>query len=310
MRSLASVGVGAGLVRRVLRLTAWGFSLYHLGVIFEENRGYTQMAIDFTMSPQVLEVRDRIRAFINEEIEPAERELRKTQRWREGIIELRKKARARGLWCPHMPPEFGGMGLGPMAMAMVSAECGRSRLASFILNAQAPDEGNMHTMLHFATPEQKEKYLRPLCDGKIRSCFAMTEPEAAGSDPTQIKTHAEKSGDNWVINGHKWFISGAHGAKFAIVIAKTDPDADPPQARNSAFIVELPNRGLPDRARHRHHGGQGQSLRDQARQLRGPGRLRCSAGAARATSSGRCGWGRRAWRTACAGSETRKSRSR
>ena len=82
----------------------------------------------------------------------------------------------------------------------------------------------MHTMLHFATPSQKEKYLRPLCDGKIRSCFAMTEPEAAGSDPTQIKTHAEKVGDNWVINGHKWFISGAHGAKFAIVIAKTDPE--------------------------------------------------------------------------------------
>src|SRR5438270_163173 len=83
----------------------------------------------------------------------------------------------------------------------------RSRLASFVINAQAPDEGNMHTMLHFATPSQKEKYLRPLCDGKIRSCFAMTEPEAAGSDPTQIKTHAEKVGDNWVINGHKWFIS-------------------------------------------------------------------------------------------------------
>ena len=127
---------------------------------------------------------------------------------------------------------------------MVSAECGRSRLASFILNVQAPDEGNMHTMLHFATPAQKEKYLRPLCDGKIRSCFAMTEPEAAGSDPTQIKTSAVKQGDNWVINGHKWFISGAHGAKFAIVIAKTDPDADPPQARNSAFIVELPNPGF------------------------------------------------------------------
>ena len=175
---------------------------------------------------------------------PREKELRKTLNWREGIRELRRKAKAAGLWCPHMPAEFGGMGLGPLAMAMVSAECGRSRLASFIINAQAPDEGNMHTMLHFATPSQKEKYLRPLCDGKIRSCFAMTEPEAAGSDPTQIKTHAEKVGDNWVINGHKWFISGAHGAKFAIVIAKTDPDADPPQARNSAFIVELPNEGF------------------------------------------------------------------
>ncbi|MGH7246789.1 MAG: acyl-CoA dehydrogenase family protein, partial [Pseudomonadota bacterium] len=134
--------------------------------------------------------------------------------------------------------------LGPMGIATVSAECGRNRLAAFIINCQAPDEGNMHTMLHFATPEQKEKYLRPLCDGRVRSCFAMTEPEVAGSDPTQIQTSAVKEGDHWVLNGHKWFISGAHGAKFAIVIAKTDPDADPPQARNSAFIVDLPNPGF------------------------------------------------------------------
>ncbi|HKF29084.1 MAG TPA: acyl-CoA dehydrogenase family protein, partial [Candidatus Binataceae bacterium] len=143
-----------------------------------------------------------------------------------------------------MPPEFGGLGLGPLGIAMISAECGRNRLAPFIVNCQAPDEGNMHTLLHFATPAQKEKYLRPLCEGRVRSCFAMTEPEVAGSDPTQIQTHAEKQGDSWVINGHKWFISGAHGAKFAIVIARTDPDADPPQARNSAFIVDLPNPGF------------------------------------------------------------------
>jgi acyl-CoA dehydrogenase len=202
------------------------------------------MSIDFTMPEQVLELRDRVRAFIKEDIEPAESQMQKTGQWREGIIELRRKARQRGLWLPHMPPEFGGLGLGPLGIAMVSAECGRNRLAPFIVNCQAPDEGNMHTLLHFATPAQKEKYLRPLCEGRVRSCFAMTEPEVAGSDPTQIQTHAEKQGDNWVINGHKWFISGAHGAKFAIVIARTDPDADPPQARNSAFIVDLPNPGF------------------------------------------------------------------
>ncbi len=202
------------------------------------------MSIDFTMPPYVTELRDKVRAFIREEIEPAEAEMQKTGRWREGIIELRRKAKERGLWLPHMPPEFGGLGLGPMGIATVSAECGRNRLASFIVNCQAPDEGNMHTLLHFATPAQKEKYLRPLCDGKVRSCFAMTEPEVAGSDPTQIRTNAVKEGDHWVLNGHKWFISGAHGAKFAIVIAKTDPDADPPQARNSAFIVDLPNPGF------------------------------------------------------------------
>src|SRR5579862_2022246 len=202
------------------------------------------MAIDFTMPAHVLEIREKVRAFIKEEIEPAEAAMQKNGNWRDGIIQLRGKAKQRGLWLPHMPPEFGGLGLDAMAIAVISAECGRTRLASFILNVQAPDEGNMHTMLHFATPAQKEKYLRPLCDGKIRSCFAMTEPEAAGSDPTQIKTAAVKQGDNWVINGHKWFISGAHGAKFAIVIAKTDPEAEPPQARNSAFIVELPNEGF------------------------------------------------------------------
>jgi acyl-CoA dehydrogenase len=202
------------------------------------------MSIDFTMPEQVLELRDRVRAFIKEDIEPAESQMQKTGQWREGIIELRRKARQRGLWLPHMPPEFGGLGLGPLGIAMISAECGRNRLAPFIVNCQAPDEGNMHTLLHFATPAQKEKYLRPLCEGRVRSCFAMTEPEVAGSDPTQIQTHAEKQGDNWVINGHKWFISGAHGAKFAIVIARTDPAADPPQARNSAFIVDLPNPGF------------------------------------------------------------------
>jgi acyl-CoA dehydrogenase len=202
------------------------------------------MTIDFTMPASVLEIRDKVRAFIHEEIEPAEAKMRGDGSWREGIIELRKHANQRGLWNPHMPAEFGGLGLGPMAMAMVSAECGRNRIASFVLNCQAPDEGNMHTMLHFATSEQREKYLRPLANGYIRSCFAMTEPEVAGSDPTQIRTHAELDGDNWVINGHKWFISGAHGAKFAIVIAKTDPNADPPQARNSAFIVDLPNPGF------------------------------------------------------------------
>jgi acyl-CoA dehydrogenase len=150
---------------------------------------------------------------------------------------MRKAAQERGLWLPHMPEEYGGMGLGHVAMAAVSAEAAKSRFGPFALNAQAPDEGNMHTLLHWATDDQKEAYLRPLCDGKARSCFAMTEPEVAGSDPKLIQTHAVQDGDDWVINGHKWFISGARGANFAILIANTDPDADVKQARNTAFIV-------------------------------------------------------------------------
>jgi acyl-CoA dehydrogenase len=159
-------------------------------------------------------------------------------------VRLRKRAKQLGIWLPHMPTDLGGMGLGALGIATVSAEAGRVPLAPFILNCQAPDEGNMHTLLHFATPMQREKYLKPLCDGTTRSCFAMTEPEVAGSDPTGIQTRAVRQGDRWIINGHKWFISGARGAKFAILIACTDPDANPPQARNSAFIVDLPTPGF------------------------------------------------------------------
>jgi acyl-CoA dehydrogenase len=117
-------------------------------------------------------------------------------------------------------------------------------IGPFVLNAQAPDEGNQHTLLHWATPEQKEKYLRPLCEGTARSCFAMTEPEVAGSDPTLIRTHAYQDGDEWVINGHKWFISGARGAQFALLVARTEDDPEIPQAANSCFIVDIPSEGF------------------------------------------------------------------
>jgi acyl-CoA dehydrogenase len=208
------------------------------------------MAIDFTFAADVEEIRLRVRDFMNTVVKPAEQGTSLERGDPEGrrrlimnILELRQAAKERGLWLPQMPKEFGGLGLGPTAMAAVSAEAARTSLGSFALNCQAPDEGNMHTLLHFGTEEQKERYLRPLCDGMMRSCFAMTEPEVAGSDPTLIQTTAVKQGDDWVVNGHKWFISGARGANFAILIARTDPDADPPQARNTAFIVETPAPG-------------------------------------------------------------------
>jgi acyl-CoA dehydrogenase len=200
------------------------------------------MPIDFTLPPDIEELRRRVREFIDSEVRPAEEKVAAENGDRralvQAIVELRGRAKEWELWLPHMPKEWGGQGLGPVGMASVSAEAARAGIGPFVLNCQAPDEGNMHTLLHFATADQKEKYLRPLCDGVQRSCFAMTEPEVAGSDPTLIQTTAVPDGDEWVINGHKWFISGARGAAFAIVIAKTDPDADPPQARNSAFIVE------------------------------------------------------------------------
>jgi len=205
------------------------------------------MPIDFSFPPEIEELRLAVRRFVDEEVRPREARIRERDGDRrfliEQIVEMRAAAKDRGLWLPHMPKEYGGMGLGHVAMASVSAEAARSGFGPFALNAQAPDEGNMHTLLHWGTEAQKEKYLRPLCDGWARSCFAMTEPEVAGSDPTLIQTRAVLDGDSWVINGHKWFISGANGAKFAILIARTEDDPEVPQAANSAFLVDLPAEG-------------------------------------------------------------------
>ncbi len=203
--------------------------------------------IDFTFPPEVEDVRLRVRSFMDEEVRPRWEATDQNERKQvvKAIVELRAKARNEArLWLPHMPPEWGGMGLGPTAMAAVSAEAAKVSIGPFVLNAQAPDEGNQHTLLHWATPEQKEKYLRPLCEGTARSCFAMTEPEVAGSDPTLIRTHAYQDGDEWVINGHKWFISGARGAQFALLVARTEENPDIPQAANSCFIVDIPSEGF------------------------------------------------------------------
>jgi len=205
------------------------------------------MAIDFSFPPELEELRHRVRDFIAKEVRPREAEIDEQPDQRSvlvaKIIEMRHAARRWGLWLPHMPKELGGMGLGHVAMAAVSAEAAKSRLGPYALNAQAPDEGNMHTLLHWASEEQKQRYLLPLCEGKIRSCFAMTEPEVAGSDPTLIRTRAVLDGDEWVVNGHKWYISGARGAKFAILIARTEDDPQIAQAANTAFIVDIPSPG-------------------------------------------------------------------
>jgi acyl-CoA dehydrogenase len=202
--------------------------------------------IDFTFPPEVEEIRLKVRSLMDDVVRPEWDATDQSQRSDvvKTIVKLRKIAREDwGIWLPHMPPEWGGMGLGPTAMAAVSAEAAKVGIGPFVINAQAPDEGNQHTLEHWGTPEQKDKYLRPLCEGTARSCFAMTEPEVAGSDPTLIKTFAYRDGDEWVVNGHKWFISGAKGAQFAILIARTEEDPEIPQAANTAFIVDLPSPG-------------------------------------------------------------------
>jgi acyl-CoA dehydrogenase len=206
------------------------------------------MAIDFTLSPEVEALRLRVRDFVDNEIKPLEASIQDHDDIERGeylriLFQMRGKAQEAGVWLPHMPAELGGMGLSHVEMAMVQAEAARATYGPWAMNCQAPDEGNMHTLLHWATDEQKEKYLRPLCEGRAMSCFAMTEPEVAGSDPTLIRTHAYQDGDEWVINGHKWFISNAHRSSFAILLARTEDDPDLPQAANTAFIVDIPSDG-------------------------------------------------------------------
>jgi acyl-CoA dehydrogenase len=206
------------------------------------------MAIDFTLSPELEDLRLRVRDFITSVVKPGEARIGNPDEIERGdyiriLIEMRNEARAAGLWLPHMPAEWGGMGLGHVELAMVQAEAAKAYYGPWVLNCQAPDEGNMHTLLHWATDAQKEKYLRPLCDGIAMSCFAMTEPEVAGSDPTLIQTRAVLDGDHWVINGHKWFISNARRAAFAILIARTEDNPDRPQAANTGFIVDIPSEG-------------------------------------------------------------------
>ena len=158
------------------------------------------MAIDFSLPPELEEIRMRVRSFMDENVRPVQEKLQEEKADRRAyvqeIVKLREKAKGEGLWNPHLPKEWDGMDLGPVEMAFVSAEAARvGGIGPYILNAQAPDEGNMHTLLRFGTDEQKEKYLRPLAEGRARSCFAMTEPDVAGSDPTLLETTAVKDGD-------------------------------------------------------------------------------------------------------------------
>ena len=223
------------------------------------------MAIDFTLTPELEAIRLRVREFTADVVRPGEAQIENADELdrREYVailVGMRTQAQAAGLWLPHMPEEWGGMGLGHVELAMVQAEAAKSRFGPWVLNCQAPDEGNMHTLLHWATDAQKEKYLRPLCEGTKASCFAMTEPEVAGSDPTLIRTTAVQDGDEWVVNGHKWFISNARRAKFAILVARTEDDPDLPQAANTGFLVDLPSEGWTDvREIETMHGATGHS---------------------------------------------------
>ena len=183
------------------------------------------MTVDFALSPDLRALQARIRAFIADEVIPLEADPRRTPHGptEELRRELIDRARAAGLLSPHVAREYGGLALGHVGRAVAFEEAGYSPLGPIALNVFAPDEGNMHLLEAVATREQKERWLRPLAAGTIRSCFCMTEPApGAGSDPSMLTTRARRDGEHYVINGGKWFITGAEGAAFAIIMANAD----------------------------------------------------------------------------------------
>ena len=179
--------------------------------------------MDFSLPPELLERQQRARNFIRDRIIPLEADTRQTrhgptEEFRRELVSL---GRGAGLLAPHASPEYGGLGLNNVGKAVLFEEAGYSLLGPVAMHIFAPDEGNIHLMEAVATREQKERWLRPLARGDIRSCFCMTEPApGAGSDPSALNTTAVKEGNHWVINGTKWFITGAEGAGFAIIMAK------------------------------------------------------------------------------------------
>jgi acyl-CoA dehydrogenase len=199
--------------------------------------------MDFDLSAAVRSIQERVRAFIHAEVLPLESsETEEDGLPPELLSSLRQRARTAGVWAPQLPAEYGGLGLDTVGLCVVFEEAGYSPLGPLALHCAAPDEGNMHLLLRAAAPAQRERYFAPLARGETRSCFALTEPSpGAGSDPTMIRTRAERRDGRWVINGHKWFTSGAQGADFAIVAAVTEPGVSARQG-TTLFLV---NAGTP-----------------------------------------------------------------
>lgn len=202
--------------------------------------------MDFSLSTEITEWCDRVRDFIETEVIPREST---SQAYDDGenielgqLESLRNSVREAGLWCPQMPRELGGGGLGPVGMAACYEEMGRSIFGPAVFNCAAPDDGNMLVLEKTATPEQKKRWLQPIVDGSVRSAFAMTEPApGSGSDPAAMMlTTAERNGDRWVVQGRKWFITGAEEAAHFILIART---SEHPRKGLSAFLFHRDDPG-------------------------------------------------------------------
>ena len=206
--------------------------------------------MDFVIPSEIQQLCESVHDFMKDHIYPLER-------FRGGWVpevggpayppilkEVQAKAKAAGYWAFHLPKEAGGAGLPFMHYVLVNETLGRAPVAPLCFGSQAPDSGNAEILWRHGTAEQKKTWLTPLVNADIRSCFSMTEPEVAGSDPRLLRTTAVRDGDHYVINGHKWFSSGAHGAAFAIVMAMTNPEQESPYLRFSQIIVPTDTPGF------------------------------------------------------------------
>lgn len=205
------------------------------------------MAWGFDTDPEFQTVLDWVEDFVEKKVAPLDLILGESYDVTDPdfiklVRPLQQEVRDRGLWACHLGPELGGLGYGQLKLALMNEILGTSRFAPITFGCQAPDSGNAEILAHYGTDEHKEKYLRPLLDGEIVSCFSMTEPHA-GADPTMFKCMATEDGDDYVINGEKWFASNAKHASFLIVMCVTDPDASP-HRRISQFIVPADTPGI------------------------------------------------------------------
>jgi alkylation response protein AidB-like acyl-CoA dehydrogenase len=205
--------------------------------------------MDFTIPEEIRSLCTSIERFMDEWVYPLER----GERWRmevngpafpPQVKAVQARAKALGYWAFHLPEEAGGAGIPFMHYVQVNEILGRSPFGPVCVGSQAPDSGNAEILWRFGTPEQKRRWLEPLVAGEVRSCFSMTEPEVAGSDPRWLRATAVRDGDHYVVNGHKWFSSGAHGAAFAIVMAATAPSEAEPHRRFSMIVVPTDTAGF------------------------------------------------------------------